>query len=184
MKDDNYLMVNGVKIELTDEQIEKLKVDVEKSKKLEEKEKEKEKDLVMFDRVGEGIEYYFVDAEGDALIDTDNICGTDGRRFDIGNYCRDRYPLERKAVLMELVSKMYNHIWVTGGKELLTEKVEKDERIYTVSYDRDTHSLAVDELINYQWLLSFPTRESAHSFIDGNRGLLNKWLMIECGELK
>ena len=177
MVNDNYLMVNGVKIDLTEEQIEKLKVDVEKSKKV----VESEKDKVMFDRVEEDNYYYHMDAEGEFIKDTEEINFVDTDRFNMGNYCREKYPLERKAVLMELVSKMYNHIWVTGGKELLCEKRKTDAKFWTAKFWTieldDENNIMVSWDYNNSTLLSFPTEASAQSFIDENRELLNKWFM-------
>ena len=80
---ENYLMLNGKRIELTAEQIATL---VGK----------KEKDP--FERAEIGGKYFYIDNDGLVEEAEELYTGIDGARYKIGNYCTDKELMEQRAV--------------------------------------------------------------------------------------
>ena len=80
---ENYLVVNGEKFELTEEQIKVLK-------------SERIKDC--FERVIEGKEYYFIYNTGDIGVAYDYDEEVDDNCFAVANYCTDRELLKQRAL--------------------------------------------------------------------------------------
>lgn len=85
---DNYIMIEGKKIPLTDEQIKVLK----DAKALEAKQKSP------FERVGYNENYYTIGNIGNVFYTTDIAAPEDNRRFDTANYCTDKKLMEQRAL--------------------------------------------------------------------------------------
>ena len=80
---ENYLVVNGEKFELTEEQIKTLKSELIKD---------------CFERVMDGKEYYFIYNTGDIGVAYDYDDEVDNNCFEVANYCTDRVLLEQRAL--------------------------------------------------------------------------------------
>lgn len=79
---DNYIVLNGKRIDLTNEQIEQLGIKAEN------------KDY--FKRYGE---YFYIDNCGDIHQDFEtNGCAISNMRYQIGNYCCNRQLIEQRAL--------------------------------------------------------------------------------------
>lgn len=83
---DNYIMLEGKKIPLTDEQVNMLKGTIEQPKKS------------PFERVERGSEYYFIDADGEVNPDFDLQSPNDDYCYEIANYCADKELMEQRAL--------------------------------------------------------------------------------------
>ena len=73
---DNYIMFEGQKIPLTDEQVEMIKSCADKKKS-------------PFERVEYNQRYYYIDAGGTVSESTDGDFADDNECFNAANYCTD-----------------------------------------------------------------------------------------------
>jgi hypothetical protein len=80
----NYIVINGKKAELTEEQLKALGIEIEKK--------------TVFDRVEKGEAYYYIDSCGNTIRDFDGTPFCDGTRYDIANYCTDKALMEQRAL--------------------------------------------------------------------------------------
>ena len=92
--EDNYIMLNGKKVPLTEEQVAALlggketacaKVDPFERKMLR--------------------RYFYIGNNGEVLDDNDNLGATDGCRYDVGNYCKD-YEIMKQRALHETLNRL------------------------------------------------------------------------------
>jgi hypothetical protein len=108
---DNYLMLNGKKIELTEEQIKKLGLKENQS---------------IFDKVERGEEYYFIHGNGNILNRTmGHLPYEDERKYFVANYCADKDVLTKRAkeeVLNRLLWRFsMRNGWMTKGGKLVVQ---------------------------------------------------------------
>lgn len=82
---DNYIMFDGKKLPLTDEQIEMLELETKQKK-------------MPFERAERGKDYYVIDITGEVLSCTDYRFGTDDVLFDAANYCTDEKMMKQRAL--------------------------------------------------------------------------------------
>ena len=81
---ENYLMLNGKRIDLTEEQIRTLGLETEKEN--------------YFSRYGD---YYYIGATGDIFKDFENEhanCKVSENRYSVGNYCKNEEVLKQRAL--------------------------------------------------------------------------------------
>ena len=100
---ENYLMLNGKRIELTAEQIETL---VGK----------KEKDP--FERVEHNCAYCFIDTDGKVEWENDVNISYDVERYEAGNYCTDKELMEQRALHVILNQQLWRYSMQHGGREI------------------------------------------------------------------
>ena len=86
---ENYIMLNGKRVDLTDEQIEKLGLKVEN-------------DIWKKQKYGET--YYFISTCGDLVSDKDTL-PIDNCRYNAANYCADLSIMQQRA-LHETLSRL------------------------------------------------------------------------------
>ena len=79
---DNYIMLNGKRVDLTEEQLEKLGLKVEK------------KD----DCFKKGKEYYFISNTGSVIKEPDTNYWADIDRYKVANYCTDKALMQQRAL--------------------------------------------------------------------------------------
>ncbi|MBO5715566.1 MAG: hypothetical protein J6S23_04130 [Clostridia bacterium] len=99
---ENYLMLNGKRIDLTAEQIETL---VGK----------KEKDP--FERV-EGETFFYIDVDGCVEADEDCLTSFDNDYYAAGNYCTDKELMEQRALHVILNQLLWRYSMQHGGREI------------------------------------------------------------------
>ncbi len=102
---ENYLMLNGKRIDLTAEQIETL---VGK----------KEKDP--FERVETGKTYCFVDYDGCVEFMDDCLTSADNDRYEVGNYCTDKELFKQRALHKTLNDLLFRYSMQHGGRKIGT----------------------------------------------------------------
>ena len=99
---ENYLMLNGKRIDLTAEQIETL---VGK----------KEKDpFVRF----KGGEYLYIDSDGKIEVEWDEMTELDNERFAVGNHCADEELMKQRRLHEILNRVLWRYSMQHGGREI------------------------------------------------------------------
>jgi hypothetical protein len=106
---ENYIMLNGKRIDLTAEQIETLVGKQEKDP---------------FERVKTGKIYYFVDYDGCVEFVDDCLASADNDRYAVGNYCTDKELMEQRALHETLNRLLWRYSMQHGGREVACIKNE------------------------------------------------------------
>lgn len=100
MGNENYIMINGKKIPLTDEQIKLIQAEEPKKSP--------------FDRLVDG-EYYYVCPNFELGITKDINLTVDRMTFDSGNYCTDENIMRQHALHMKLNNLLWRYSMTHGG---------------------------------------------------------------------
>ena len=87
---ENYIMLNGKRVDLTEEQLEKLGLKVEISKCF---------------KLKFGATYFFINSIGDVSKDKEGNVSYDTYRYNVANYCTDKKLMEQRA-LHETLSRL------------------------------------------------------------------------------
>lgn len=101
---DNYLVINGKRIDLTPEQLETLGI------------VEKPEDV--FERASEGETYYCISACGDIERQTDFRCEYDNCCYDTSNYCLDAKILRHRSHFEVLNRLLWRYSMQHGGDKI------------------------------------------------------------------
>lgn len=112
---ENYIMLNGKRIDLTAEQVETL---VGK----------KEKDP--FERVKGGA-YCYIDNDGRVETQWDEFVGIDNDRYEAGNYCTDKELMEQRALHETLNRLLWRYSMQHGGREIEWNGVDNWRLVYS-----------------------------------------------------
>ena len=118
---ENYIMLNGNKVPLTDEQVSAL---------LGGKETEYEK-VDTFERKMLR-RYFYIGNNGEVLDDNDNMGITDGERYNAGNYCRDKEMMNQRAMHEALNRLLWRYSEQHGGDN----EWDNETRHYFISIKR------------------------------------------------
>ena len=128
MKNENYIMLNGKKIPLTDEQIKLIQSDApEKSP---------------FDRADLNDKFYFVESDFNCLRTIENNTELDNYLFECGNYCTDKDIMKQHALHMKLNNLLWRYSMTHGGDEMEFDSISAKK--YYIVYDADAEELYVD----------------------------------------
>lgn len=101
---DNYIMLNGKKIPLTDEQVKQIRGEVpEKSP---------------FDRADLNDKFYFVESDFNCLRTIENNTELDNYLFECGNYCTDEDIMKQHALHMALNNLLWRYSMTHGGDSI------------------------------------------------------------------
>lgn len=104
MENENYIMLNGKKIKLTDEQVYMIRAD--------------EPQKTPFDRVGKGMSYYCItNYNVQECSEFNNYF--DNERFDSGNYCTNENIMKQHALHMLLNNMLWKYSMTHGGGNVL-----------------------------------------------------------------
>lgn len=103
---DNYIVINGAKIPLTDEQINMINATI------------KPKRQNPFDRVKNDQMYYFIKYDGSIGVNTENDDPYDDNAFDVGNYCTDCSLMKQRALHETLDRLLWRFSIENGGDKL------------------------------------------------------------------
>ena len=123
----NYAVINGKKIELTDEQIAALGIETRKR---------------LFDKVDDGGPYYFINCYGDIEADSRE----DDALFDNVNYFNDKAFAEQVALHQLLNRKLLKFAYENDCEDREWGTEHEHWRIY---YDTDSDTFGVD--VNEMW---------------------------------
>ena len=125
---DNYIMLNGKKIPLTDEQIKLIQADLpEKSP---------------FDRADLNDKFYFVESDFNCLRTIENNTELDNYLFECGNYCTDEDIMKQHALHMTLNNLLWRYSMTHGWDEI--DWNDQNANKYTIVYDKVTNRFALD----------------------------------------
>lgn len=124
---DNYIVINRKKAELTEEQLEKLRIKVEKKNP--------------FDRVEEGNRYWRIGSVNNTICSNDARHPVDNRMYDNANYFNDESFAQQVAWHEELNRRLlrfaYDHKAVTDWTDIRNKK-------YYISYDMGARDFIIE----------------------------------------
>lgn len=119
---ENYMMINGKRIELTDDQVKLILADVpEKSP---------------FDRSDEGETYYYINPSFDIYNDSEFHYEDDDDCYRCANYCTDENIMKQHALHMLLNNLLWRYSMTHGGDQMLFEQNTGNKQC--IDYDNDT----------------------------------------------
>lgn len=150
MKNENYIMLDGKKIPLTDEQIKLIQSDVpEKSP---------------FDRSANDDIYYYFDCgfEVERAMDEGDFC--DDLYYNSANYCTDENIMKQHALHMKLNNLLWRYSMTHGGDMIDWDSDSIKALIY---YDANTDSFGSAEycLLKYTGAVPFANSKIAKAAI-------------------
>lgn len=99
----NYIVINGKKAGLTEEQLKKLGIEIKENN--------------IFER-GKDNTYYMIDTTGDVLVYTERKNILNDMCYKIANYCRDRKIMEQRALHETLNRLLWRFSMQNGGDEI------------------------------------------------------------------
>lgn len=138
---DNYIVINGKKTELTEEQLEKLGIKVEKKNP--------------FDRVDKGNQYYSIDMQSKACCMRDDRDNFDDSLFKVSNYFNDKSFAQQVAWHEELNRRLlrfaYDHKAVADWEDGCPK--------YNIVYDEKIKDFSINSRV---WCKSFDVCFSSH----------------------
>lgn len=94
----NYIMIDDVKIPLTDEQVEMIN-----------------KNRSPFQRLNNHDSYYYITDVGECWIINDTLDNMDDKRYEVGNYCSDKKLMSQRA-LHETLSRLLWRFSIQNGE--------------------------------------------------------------------
>ncbi len=104
---DNVIILDGVVLELTPEQIEQLR-----------KMKDEKDPKSPFDRVPEYEDYYSFDGAFEVSCDEDSRTNMDNEFYEVGNYCADESTMKQHALHMKLNNLLWRFSMTHGGDKI------------------------------------------------------------------
>lgn len=149
---DNYIMIDGKKIPLTDEQVKMLKGTQEAKKS-------------PFERLKCVERYYFIDAKGN-VGRTDEFCAdADNDLYGVANYCADKKLMEQRA-LHETLNRLLWRFSIENREGENKWDCKNDH--YEIYWSCSSESFEVCRSSHAKSLHSayFPTKELAQRAID------------------
>ena len=148
----NYLMLNGKRIDLTEEQIKTLGFEVKKD---------------YFERGGR---YFYITAQGNVTNDFDtNVCLTSACRYKVGNYCTDRKIMEQRALHETLDRLLWRFSMQNDGDKIDWNNYFIDECVFAIDIHSGEPSIMAcpkRNKVKYINNIYFYTKEIAQRAID------------------
>ena len=151
-KNENYIMLNGKKIPLTDEQIKLIQSDApEKSP---------------FDRADLNDKFYFVESDFNCLRTIENNTELDNYLFECGNYCTDKDIMKQHALHMRLNNLLWRYSMTHGGDSI--DWNDGGEIKVTIFYDTKTDKFGTGDysILKYFGAVPFANEETAEAAIE------------------
>lgn len=151
---ENYIMLEGNKIPLTDEQVKMLRY----SKKPEKIENSP------FEKVDSNSTYFYIDDCG--IVDEDFNCYPDDKyRHKVANYCTDKSLMMQRALHETLNRLLWRFSMENGEGENSFDCNNAHYGIYW-SYDHKSFDICCSRTIKSSDSVYFPTKELANQAID------------------
>lgn len=145
-------MLNGKRVDLTDGQLEKLGIKVDKD---------------CFDRCDVKEKYFFIDTFGTVSYDyNDSPVGTDRTRHKVANYCTDKSIMQQRA-LHEILSRLLWRFSMQNGGDKIDWSNNNTDK-YRIVFIHGEKSFLIEGNCYYQTIEStyFNTREIADRAIN------------------
>lgn len=118
---DNYICINGKKVELTTEQLKALGVEVSKATN-------------PFERQPVGKNYYYIDISGKIDVSPEENSGYDDLIYSNANYCSDEKLLQQRAWHETLSRLLWRFSMLHSGDTIKPQNVNQSK--YVIRYDR------------------------------------------------
>lgn len=151
---ENYIMFEGNKIPLTDEQVKILR-DSKKPEKIENS---------PFEKVDSNSAYFYIDDCG--IVDEDFNCYPDDKyRHKVANYCTDKSLMMQRALHETLNRLLWRFSMENGEGENPFDCNNAHYGIYW-SYDHKSFDICCSRTIKSSDSVYFPTKELANQAID------------------
>ena len=130
---DNYICINGKKVELTEEQLEKLGIELPKASP--------------FERTEKGAKYFTIMQDGTVDWYYENIDEFDRGCFNAANYCTDESLMEQRALYETLNRRLWRYSMEHDG-----DKIDWDRggEKYYIFYNIESKKWLVGS-IYYSW---------------------------------
>lgn len=106
---ENYIVINGKRAELTDEQLKALGI-------------YPEKDVNPFERMNEGQQYYYITSHNSVISDTERNAVLDEMRYAHANYCNNADMLFQQMCRESLNRQLWRFSMQNGGNDLGSDK--------------------------------------------------------------
>ena len=127
---ENYIVINGKKIELTEEQLKQLGIEPEKKRKN------------PFERVAAGDGYYFISYFGDVDGSTQADDCEDDELFNNSNYFNDESFAEQVSLHQLLYRKLLKFSWYIEAEDTLEWDAKNVH--YGIFYDCSVHKFVLE----------------------------------------
>ena len=146
---ENYIVINGKKAELTEEQLKALGLETETNP---------------FEREIDKM-YYHIDSRGRIDTDLEMDSPYDNGRWEAANYCTDREMLQQQAYRETLNRLLWRYSMEHKGNEINWD--DDTEKKYQILYNYHAHTWMASYNTYYQSLgaIYFVTQEIAESAI-------------------
>lgn len=156
----NYIMVEGNRIDLTEEQVETLKNALNENK-----DDDKSKMKSPFDRVDSYESYYCVTMDGGIEALYEEHSQFDDRAYQIANYCTDKNLIQQQVYRETLNRLLWRFTYQNGWSDDLWE--DNDKRKYCIFYNYfyDRFDIDYNDTIQYN-MPYFISEEIAQRAID------------------
>lgn len=122
---ESYIVINGKKIELTDEQLKTLGIEPENKRKN------------PFERVEEGDKYYYIQVNGEVFCHSDARDNVDGKLYSAINYFNDAAFAKQVTLHQLLYRKLLKFAYDTEFED--TSERDGENTHWTIRYD-DNHN--------------------------------------------
>lgn len=148
---ENYIVINGRKAELTEEQLKALGFETEKKSP--------------FNRVDKNCIYYTIDSEANVCTVHQICCMYDENRYKVANYCTDKELLQQQAYRETLNRLLWRYSMEHDGNKI---DWECDEEKYNIYYDSALQKCRVADYMSWKTIgvVHFHTREAAENAIE------------------
>lgn len=149
---ENYIMLNGKRVDLTDEQLEKLGLKVNKD---------------CFNRSSVKEEYFFIDTFGKVSYDyNDSPVGTDRVRHKVANYCTNKSIMKQRALHETLDRLLWRFSVQNGGDKIDWSNHNTDKCCLYFSHKEKTIVIENNNYLQNIGCTYFNTREVAERAIN------------------
>ena len=152
MENENYIMLDGKKIPLTEEQIKLIQADEPKKS--------------AFDRALHGRTYFCVISDFEVYEDCECSTLLDDERFNSANYCTDKKVIRQHALHMQLNNLLWRYSMTHGGDEM--EFGPFSTQKYYIAYDAGEKEFYTDwnDSIKCVGAIYFESNKTAEAAIE------------------
>lgn len=130
---DNYICINGKKVELTEEQLEKLGIKLET--------------FNSFDRQDNGDKYYFINSIGEIVVNEEHRYDSNYNHYNIANYCTNKELFEKRVLYETLNRRLWRYSMEHDGDKI---DWDRDGEKYYIFYSTNSEKWLVGS-IYYSW---------------------------------
>ena len=125
---ENYLIIEGIKVPLTNEQVAMIKG----TGALKSKEKSP------FSRVEKKESYWLIDIDGTINQTYESGCEADNKLFSCANYCSDKELIEERAIREELSRLLWRFSMENGSKDIDWEDLNRFKYSICIYFDGES----------------------------------------------